>query len=164
MNNFLFSSWAYTGPVLSCILRNNFDDPVDTAQDIINLNMTLFVNPGGEMWKLWLAKHNNTDYNKLAKTMITPETWYQYDKMVEQGILVNRTHVFMANYVYPWEISKGRQLVKPGLSPRMYHKGGEAWYRSQERVDSFPYGGYMSRKDWRYNEEMTTVLLHFAQV
>ena len=163
MNNVLFSSWAYTGPVLSCILRNNFDDPVDTAQDIINLNMTLFYLPGGEMWKQWLAEHNNTDYNKLAVTMIIPETWNEWENMLEQRLLVNRTYVFMNSYVTPSQISQGQPLFKPGLSPRMSHKGGEVWYRSQERVDNFPYFGYLSRQDWRYNEEMTTVLLHFAQ-
>ena len=149
MNNILFSSWAYTGPVLSCVLRNNFDDPVDRAQDIITLNMKLLGWPGAEMWKQWLAQHHNTDYNKLAETMIIPETWNAYYKMTEQGILVNRTHVFMVGYVSPWEISLGRH---PELSPRMNHKGGEVWYRSQERVDNFPYAGYLSRKDWRYNE------------
>ena len=145
-------------------MRANFDDPVDTAQDIITLNMTLFYDPGGEMWKQWLAEHNNTDYNKVAETMIIAKNWEEWDKLVEQGILDNRTHVYFSSYVGPWEMSLGQQLVKPGLSPRMSHKGGEVWYRSQERVDNFPYGGYLSRKDWRYNEEMTTVLLHFAQV
>ena len=71
----------------------------------------------------------------------------------------------MASYVDPWEMSLGRKLVKPGLSPRMSHKGWEVWYRSQERIEEeIPYAGYLARKDWRYNEEMTTVLLHFAQV
>ena len=117
MNNLVLSSWAYTGPVLSCILRANFDDPVDTAQDIITLNMTLFYDPGGEMWKQWLAEHNNTDYNKVAETMIIAKNWEEWDKLVEQGILDNRTHVYFSSYVGPWEMSLGQQLVKPGLSP-----------------------------------------------
>ena len=134
---------------------------MDTAQDILDRNMTLFDIPGAEMWKQWLAQHYNKEYNKLAETMVIPDTWNQYDKIVEQGILVNRTHVMMSSYVRPWEISLVRH---PSLSPRMTHKGGEVWYRSKERVDNFPYAGYLSRKDWRYNEEMTTVSLHFAQV
>ena len=81
--------------------------------------------------------------------------------MIEQGILVNRTHVYMSGYISAWDISLGKH---PGLSQRMTHKGGEVWYRSQERVDNFPYGGYLSRKDWRFNEEMTIVLLQLAQV
>ena len=111
--------------------------------------MIFFGWPGAEMWKQWLAQHHNPDYNKLAETMVMPDTWKEYDKMVEHGILANRTHAFMASYVSPWEISLGRH---PGLSDRMTHKGGEVWYKSKERVDRFPYGGYLSRKDWRFNE------------
>ena len=111
--------------------------------------MIFFGWPGAEMWKQWLAQHHNPDYNKLAETMVIPDTWIEYDKMIEHGILANRTHVIMASYVTPWEISLGRH---PGLSDRMTHKGGEVWYKSKERVDRFPYGGYLSRKDWRFNE------------
>ena len=142
-------------------MRANFDDPVDTAQDILDRNMILFDVPGAEMWKQWLAQHPNTEYNKLAETMIIAKTWDEWDKMVEHGILVNKTHVFMNSYVGPWEISLGRH---PDFSPRMLHKGGEVWYRSKERVDGYSYGGYLSMKDWRFNEEMTIVLLQFAQV
>ena len=117
--------------------------------------------PGSQMWRQWLAQHHNKEYNKLAVTMAIPDTWSHFDKMVEQDILVNRTHVTMASSVDPLQISLGRH---PGLSQRMYHKGKEVWYRSEERIDNFPYGGYLSRKDWRYNEEMTIILLHFAQV
>ena len=101
------------------------------------------------MWKQWLAQHHNKEYNKLAETMIIPNSWGEYDKIVEQGIVAKRTHVYMSSYVGPWEISLGRH---PALSPRMTHKGGDVWFRSQERVDKFPYGGYLSRKDWRFNE------------
>ena len=150
LTSFQCCSYAYVCNILSVILRANFADPVDTAKDMIERNMTLLGWPGsGEMWKQWLAQHDNPDYNKLAETMIIADTWKEYDKMVEHGILANRTHVFMTGYVSPWEISLGRH---PGLSPRMTHKGGEVWYKSKERVDSFPYAGYLSRKDWRFNE------------
>ena len=135
--------------ILSVILRANFADPVDTANDIIERNITLFGWPGGVMWKQWLAQHDNPDYNKLAETMIIPDTWKEYDKMIEHGILANRTHVQMISYVSPGGISLGRH---PGLSDRMTHKGAEVWYKSKERVDNFPYGGYLSRKEWRFNE------------
>ena len=111
--------------------------------------MTLFNVPGGEMWKHWLADHDNPDYNKLAETMIIPDNWHEYYWMIEHGILDNRTHVFMAGFVDPWEISLGRH---PGLSDRMTHKGGGVWYKSKERIDEFPYAGYLSRKEWRFNE------------
>ena len=146
-------SYGYVCNVLSVILRANFADPVDTAQDIIDRNMTLFYNPNGAMWKQWLAQHNKTEYNKLAETMIIAKTWRQYWQMVEQGILANRTHVFMSSYVNPWAISLGKH---PEYSPRMTHFGGEVWYKSEERLDVFPYGGYLSRKGWRFNEVIFT--------
>ena len=156
-----FLSYAYTGPVLSVILRANFEDAVDTAQDILDRNMTLVDIPPNEMWKHWLSQHENKNYNKLAETMIIAETWQRYDIFLEQDILQNRTHVIMAGFLSPFEISLGRNH---DMSPRMKHTGRKVWYRSKERVDNFPYTGYLSRKDWRYNEEMTRVTLHFDQV
>ena len=89
LTSFQCCSYAYVCNILSVILRANFADPVDTANDIIERNMTLSFPPGGEMWKQWLAQHDNPDYNKLAETMIIPDTWKEYDKMVEHGIMAN---------------------------------------------------------------------------
>ena len=123
---------------------------MDTAQDIIDRNIILFDMPGTEMWRQWLAQHHNKEYNKLAETMIIPETWSEYEKLVEQGIIDNRTHVFMAGYLSLAEISLGRH---PDLSPRMTHKGGEVWYKSKERVEGYSgFAGYLSTKDFRFNE------------
>ena len=135
---------------------------MDTAQDIIDRNMILFDTPGGEMWKNWLAQHHNKEYNTLAETMIIAETWREYGKMVEQGILANRTHVTMGSYPGPWGISLGRN---PDMSPRMTHKGGEAWYKSQERVEGdLGFAGYLSKKDWRFNEVINVNQLSFNTV
>ena len=141
--------------VLPVILRANFDDPVDKAQDITDKKMTLFNIPGSQIWKQWFELHVNPEYNKLAETMIIPDSWDEYDKLVQYGIMKNRTHLYIGGYVYSWEIALGRH---PGLSPRMTHKGGEAWYRSKERLDNFPYAGYLSRKDWKFNEVISGII------
>ena len=121
--------------MLPVILRANFDDPVDTAKDIVDRNLTLFNVPWSEMWKQWLATHANPHYRKIGETMIIPKRWSQFYDLMEHGIMDDNTHVSMAEYLTPWEKSQG------------------LWWRSKERVEGYQgYGGFLTRKKWRHYE------------
>ena len=121
--------------VLPVILRANFDDPVDSAQDIIDSNLTLFDVPWSEMWKQWLATHANPLYRKISETMIISESYDHYDELIEHGIIENNTHVWMGGYLTPWEKSLG------------------LWWKSKEIVEGFQgFGGFLTRKKWKHYE------------
>ena len=49
------------------MLRPNFEDPMDTAQDLVENNITLFTWPTGQVWKQWLEQSPNLYYNELGE-------------------------------------------------------------------------------------------------
>ena len=121
--------------VLPVILRANFDDPVDSAQDIVDRNLIVVMAPWMDMWKQWFATHANPHYRKISETTIVPESVDQYFDLVEHGIMDDRTHVNMGPYLTPLEKSLG------------------LWWRSKERVEGYQgYGGYLTKKKWKHYE------------
>ena len=117
------------------MLRPNFEDPLDTAQDLVDNNIYLYDIPGGDIWKQMLAKSPFPAYNKLAETMYIPNDWEEYDYYAEHNVIGEGTHAFMGGYLSPIELAFGR------------------WYRSEERVSGFyPLNGYLSDKKWYLNE------------
>ena len=128
--------------VLPVILRANFADPVDSAQDIVERNLTLFFPPWSDMWKKWLATHANPLYNKISETMIIAESWDHYYELMEHGIIEKNTHVYSAGYLAPGDKALG------------------LWWRSKERVEGFQgYAGFLTRKKWKHYE--VNYNLHF---
>ena len=120
--------------VLPVILRANFDDPVDSAQDIVDRNLTLFDVPGADMWQQWLATHANPLYRKISETTIISESWDHYSDLIRLQMR-DRTYVSWASYLGPWEKSLG------------------LWWRSKEVFEGeIPYGGFLTRKKWKHYE------------
>ena len=60
------------------MLKPNFEDPLDTAQQLVDNNITLYVTPGGHIWKQFLAKSSLPEYNILAKNMHIPSGWREW--------------------------------------------------------------------------------------
>ena len=78
--------------ILTTILRPNFEEPLDTAQQLVEKNITLIVVPAGNIWKEILLESSVTDYSILGENMIVPDDWDQFDIILEQGILGAGTH------------------------------------------------------------------------
>ena len=81
--------------ILTTILRPNFEEPLDTAQQLVEKNITLIVVPAGNIWKEILLESSVTDYNILGENMIVPDDWDQFDIILEQGILGAGTHAYL---------------------------------------------------------------------
>ena len=117
------------------MLRPNFEDPLDTAHDLIVNNITVYNWPGGYIWKQFLAQSPVPTYNKLAETMIVTEDWDEYWNFPEHYVFGNGTHAQMGGYLVPSELEMGR------------------WWRSKEQVEGkIPYTGYLTNKKWSLNE------------
>ena len=121
--------------VLPTILRANYDDPVESAQDIADRNLTLFDSPWTDMMKQWLSTHYNPLYRKISETMIIAESYDQFEDFLEHGVIGNKTHVYWSAYLYPSQKSLG------------------LWWRSKEVVEGdIPYTGFLTRKKWKHYE------------
>ena len=117
------------------MLRPNFEDPLDTAEQLVEQNITLFYIPGGEIWKQQLMKSPNLFYQTLGKAMIIPQNWDEFDYLNEFSLMVEGTHAQLSDALLPYEEELG------------------IWHRSTEKVSGkYPFGGYLSRINWHLNE------------
>ena len=121
--------------VLPVILRANFDDPVDSAQDIVDRNLIVVMAPWMDMWKQWFATHANPHYRKISETMIIAESWDQLAWYMEDGIIEKNTHVYPGGYLTPGEKALG------------------LWWRSKETVEGYQgFQGLLTRKKFKHYE------------
>ena len=117
------------------MLRPNFEDPMDTAQDLVDNNITLYVSPGSHIWKQFLAQSPNFAYNKLAENMIIPKDWDEFYNYTEHYAIGKGTHAKLTYAIFQYELDMGK------------------WWRSKEKLQGdIPYAGYLSNKKWYLNE------------
>ena len=55
--------------LLTVILRPNFEEPLDTAKQLVEQNITLYM-PYVEGWREFMLESNNPEYRILAENMI----------------------------------------------------------------------------------------------
>merc|ERR1712198_765160 len=101
--------------------------------------------PGYDFWVRFLADSPIPEYQTLSKRAIFPKDWDVYDQWTVEFVIEKGTHTFLGSYLTAWEKTLGR-----------YWKG--------EKLDGdYPYGGYLSDKNWHLNEELTEHMLRFQQ-
>ena len=81
------------------MLKQRFEEPIDSAKQLIENNITLFDVPGGEYWVQFLANSPIPEYQTLSKLMIIAKDWDEYGLLVEDGIIGNGTHVQMSSFL-----------------------------------------------------------------
>ena len=121
------------------MLRPNFEDPIDTADQIIEKNLKPHTIWGASLIIYLFSIHQDPALQKLSKLLYVPKNDIEYFNMskhvIEEGKSVN-----IFSHLTPEEKKMG------------------IWYRSKERVDIpmgyiTPYIGWISRKKWHLNEE-----------
>ena len=117
------------------MLRPNFEDPLDTAQDLVDNNITLYFTPGGNIWKQFLSLSPITAYNKLSETVYITTGYDEFDYYSKHNVIGNGTHAYMGSFLPRYILAMG------------------TWYRSKQNiVGKYPYGGYLSNKKWYLNK------------
>ena len=117
------------------MLRPNFEDPMDTAQQLVDNNITVYVSPGNYIWKQFLENSPIPAYKKLGETIQTPKDWTDLRLYGQHHVIGNGTHARLSSRLYAFESDSGR------------------WYRSRETlVGNNPIVGYLSNKKWYLNE------------
>ena len=133
--------------LLTTILRPNFEEPLDTAKQLVEKNITLYNVPGTEIWKQFLLESSITEYNILGEIYKVANDWEEYDYITEHDLIGAGTHAQMASIITPEEMELGKNKEI---------NSGRGWYRSKEKVaGKYPYGGYLTNKKWHLNEVIT---------
>ena len=125
-------------------MRPNFEDPLDTAKQLVEKNITLYDAPGTFIWKQFLRESSLDEFKILGENYIIADDWDHYYYMSEQDVLVAGTHAQMVSYLAPPELSIGDNEEI---------NSGRGWYRSKEKVAGiYPYAGWLTNKKWHLNE------------
>ena len=123
-------------------MRPNFEEPLDTAKQLVERNITLYDVPGAEYWKQFLLESTILEYNILAENYIVADNMEHFYHKAEHDVIGAGTHAVMAAHLLSKELSLG---------------GERGWYRSKESVAGInPYGGYLTNKKWHLNKVRRT--------
>ena len=142
-NKNLFCSHILLCNILTVILRPEFEEPLDTAKQLVEQNITIYREQGFVIWKLFLQESSIPEYKILGENMILVDGWDNFENMTIHDVMGAGTHAQMTNNIYSYYRALGRR----------YHPEGRGWYRSKEKVAGvYPYGGYLSTKKWHLNE------------
>ena len=119
---------------MTTVLRPNFEDPYNTAQQMVDNNITMFGYPESFHQDIFNAS-NDPALKKLAETYHIAETWDEYMNDYKYHIHEKGTHANVYSYLTQWELEMGK------------------WWRSTEPIyGMYPYGGWTSRINWDLNE------------
>ena len=120
-------------------MRPNFEEPLDTAKQLVEKNITLYDVPGTEIWKQFLQDSSIPEYKKLGETFIITDNYDHFDNISKHDVIGAGTHAYMGGGVDDTQLDMGR------------------WYRSKEMVSGmYPVGGYLTNKKWHLNEVIST--------
>ena len=107
------------------MFKKVYEDPVDTAQDVVDRKLIPIVD--NQYYYDFLAQSDNPLYQQLSNiTIISPSSaehvdWTAYDNLIKFGILGNATHVYLAGALYKEDYTFGRfhfsKEVMEGESP-----------------------------------------------
>ena len=125
--------------VLTTILKPNFEDPLDTSKQLVQKNITIFVPPGGQVWKQYLLDSSIPEYNLLGDKVIIADGWDQTINMSKYDVIGEGTHATLATGLTPTFLDLG--------------KGTRGWYRSEEKLSgAYPFSGFLTNKRWHLNK------------
>ena len=119
---------------MTTILRPNFKDPLNTAQQMVDNNITMFGHPHDYHPESFNTSEDPA-LKKLAETYHKTETWDIYFNEIEYYIHEEGKNAIVYSYLKPWELKLGK------------------WWRSKEHIPGLtPYGIWYSRINWYLNE------------
>ena len=116
---------------LTVLLRPRYEEPVETAADLIKRDITPFFTPGGQLFRQIFAASSDPDYQEISKRLVIAKDWGEYVDMVRK---VTSTGLFARIGTVPWPV------------PEEEFKD---WYRSSQNIGgSNSYVGHLANKKW----------------
>ena len=129
--------------LLTTILKPNFEDPLDTAKQLVEKNITIYFWPYTEGNDEWFMKSTIPEYKILGEHAIHADDWLHFDENLTADALGAGTNALVSYQIDYY-------LLKMGET---HHPEGRGWHRSKERVSGLtPYSGYHTNKKWYFKE------------
>ena len=141
-SNFVVTVWAVFGGFilhfllsnyLTVLLRPSYEEPVETAADLIKRDITPFYSLGGEIFSQIFAASSDPNYQEISRRLVIAKDWDDYDDMLRK---VTSTGLY----------------AQIGTVPAWHYVQEEEykhWYRSSGTIGGLnPYGGHLVNKKW----------------
>ena len=111
----------------------SYEEPVETAKDLIKRDITPFLWPGAEIWLDLFATSSDPNFQEISRKFVITKDWDEYDDMVRK---VTSTGLFAEMGTFPafWVVPE---------------EDFKYWYRSTESIGgAYPYMVHLSNKKW----------------
>ena len=133
-------------------MKPNFESPVNNAKDLVERNITLYMNSNAQIWRQLLSQSDVLEYRKIAETMIITKSWDQYFEMTKNELLSQGTHAMMRSYLWSNALRWGTEYDQD--QDKYKRNSGRGYYRGEKVMlgGRIPEIGYLTNKKWRLNE------------
>ena len=110
-SNLVYTIWAVFGGFilhfllcnyLTVLLRPSYEEPVETAEDLVKRDIIPFTVPGGEFYKQLFAASEDPNYQEIAKRLYIAKDWDEYDDLVRK---VKSTGMYADIGYAPWYLN-----------------------------------------------------------
>ena len=138
----VFTIWAVFGGFilhfllsnyLTVLLRPSYEEPVETAADLLKRDITPIIIPGGEIYRQIFEASSDPDYQEIARRLVVAKDYDEYENMVSKVV---STGMFADIGTFP----------DPFWVPEEEYKN---WYRSSQKIAGpFPYAAHLINKKW----------------
>lgn len=141
--------------LIGAMFEVDYDDPFDTAEQLVNKNITFLMDPsfGSSDWRHWFSNSTDPWHQKLAESAVMTSSTIMFNEKTKYGLLSDGIHAILTSYLRYWELNWGYR-----------YNQGMGWYKSKYGVGNMPISGYLTGKKWPLIEELSLHLLYFQQV
>ena len=141
-------------------MKPNFESPAHTASDLVERDITLFLQPGSGIWWQYLLQSDIPEYRKIAESLIVSKSWDEFLAMSKNEMLSRGTHAMLRSYMGPNELAWAKEVdddrgVTIVSTEYVIQKGeykynhGRGYYRGEKLVGKIPGSGYLTNKKWQ---------------
>ena len=147
------------------------EKPVETAEEILNRNITPFYTPGGEIMTHFFANHLYSAYQKISEKLVIPDVnkceivteddgrtwkwcsngWDEYQELVRNVTSTGEYALLMGNIeenpAFLYTVTENYQKKEEDWKKN--------WYRSTRPISLYyPYTVHLSNKKWPLKKVM----------
>jgi hypothetical protein len=139
--------WGFEGNILALMFKKVYEDPVDTAQDVVDRKLIPVVDWYSPEYIDLLAQSDNSLYQQLAPITVLPKNHDEFWEILKNSVQGNGTHVYLTSGLWDDEKELGR-----------YHF-------SQELLEGYNgYSGWFINKKYHLSNELAKHFLIYHQV
>ena len=139
---------------LTILLTPNYEDPMDTAEDVLDSGLSIITYPGVQSAVEILKNSPSYITRTLAERTIVCKDWDECEGKPIGNL----------SGLIPAAVKTGSSVIEVGILNTDYFAFGK-WHRSKERRGGdHPFASYLLNKKWTLEEEINNHLLRFQQV